>query len=827
MLEIEKMPCTKVRAVFLLCLFAVTSCTYFQKNKKNAAKSEAVVEENEETGVQAITDAMRSFNRQLSHKDFDAASASLIRAERGTRNATEVTRSHPDFEDLAVTVERARERYEQAVEADRIARRNAAIDSHIARGQAAMIRGQQIRTAIEKRVPETEDVAALDEVLAQLSELRANGQDYVDEARYVKHAEERDRTYELLSKRRSEADWQVRTTQGVSRPIEIAYVAVTESKKATTSEQKFEAYQRAASAFSDCANTISDLEGSTSYDKTRLVKTRLGQKSLGETKKDCIERASKARAIADNLEWQQKATGLFGRVTQVVQTIRGQKKAAAILEAWTRGLDTLKSCGDEVDELTKHPGHDAAHRFDSNFGKIVLFDLKKVCSAEEKSYEKNLSGLQWRADVEDLIPRLGEIKQQIEAAQKAQNASQKADLWSAASGALDECLERTRALLGQAHADKSYLAATSFGALSVGQLNSRCQTEKSNAAASLLEANRQIQIEQFVSGCRGDEIDVVRREGVPPEIQTYEKGRSFIYRSADKKAVVAKRFDFDRSGKRADFRVMWLDHMSGIVSEINRISEQQKSAKDGESMLHAAEHARPVLDVCIEAAGAAKSDPGYDPAAMFTTAWGKLAAQNLQDACKKERNKLEENKIGIAWRMDFEKMRERVAEAKVQSDKAKNDKTVAEKIENLNRAMGGWRECSERTAAMVKQPGADAKMRVTTVLGDHTAQSLEKACLEQAKLSQQNLDGALAAQKVEDFAKSCRADEAEVVRREGLPTRIEPYANARVFVYEIKGAKGKTNIKRFAFDGKGKRIEEKSITPMPELETPKGAAKKP
>src|SRR5262245_37916859 len=125
----------------LLVLPLACASTGHKKKQKHAQVQR---EEGEDEGVDSLTGLLKDFGRSLESKNFDAASQLLRQLEQGVSKASETTKSHPDFEDVAERVERARPRYERAVEDDRIARRNAAIDELIRRGNQLVERGRVI-----------------------------------------------------------------------------------------------------------------------------------------------------------------------------------------------------------------------------------------------------------------------------------------------------------------------------------------------------------------------------------------------------------------------------------------------------------------------------------------------------------------------------------------------------------------------------------------------------------------------------------------------------------------------------------------------------------
>ena len=132
-----------------------------------AADADALPESSndEEAGVNDLRNRLRRFRTALGSKHFADADRELSRAEEGIRVSSEITRSHPDFDDLAAAVRAGRPRLETAIEDDRIARRNAAIDDLIHRGQVAMGRIDIVFGEMAAHTPDAEDLQNVNELV--------------------------------------------------------------------------------------------------------------------------------------------------------------------------------------------------------------------------------------------------------------------------------------------------------------------------------------------------------------------------------------------------------------------------------------------------------------------------------------------------------------------------------------------------------------------------------------------------------------------------------------------------------------------------------------
>ena len=222
-------------------------------------------------------------------------------------------------------------------------------------------------------------------------------------------------------------------------------------------------------------------------------------------------------------------------------------------------------------------------------------------------------------------------------------------------------------------------------------------------------------------------------------------------------------------------------------------------------MLQALAAATPVFQVCKEALAGTEKHPGYDADRDFESPFGKLDARGLRDRCLSEKKRLDGEVVGLKWRARLEEARDRAQEAKTNLDTSGDGEAPA-RVKLAGEALGGFRECVERAEHLPKEPGADKKLTVVSPFGKVTAQALAKACSGQISPASKALDSALAAQKLADFLKTCKGDELEVAKREGMPTKVDAKGGGRIFAY----GSGKKE-RRFAFDGAGKRVEEKLL----------------
>ncbi|MFC1611228.1 hypothetical protein ACFL6C_09725 [Myxococcota bacterium] len=802
-----------MRNVVLLgvALALTGGCAWFEKvfHKAQTPAPEEEFVEGEETGVDAIADLLRQFRRQLTEKQFDDATRLILRAENAIKKPSDLTRAHPDFDDLAETVRTSRTKLEAAIEADRIARREAAIDDIIRRGNAAVREAVALFNQLKVRVPAADDVETLAGLVTTLSTLHADGQKFAEEARYKTHADDRDKRTAALEERLGQARWQIKASETISKHIEDAYQAATKVKNAESSSDRIKAFQKASTGFSGCVDTINELETDPEYRGDWLIESRLGAQTIAKTKRMCTERSTRARREGYRLDWHNGVLEAVESLAEPLAKIRSAKKAAEALSVAEEAIAVLANCQAMVNKMGRHPGVDVKKTFDTALGKLTLSRLKQACSNEQTRLGKMLPTLRWRKSLDAVGKRIDETKFKMDQAHLAKDVGMRVDTWKAAIDSLKECVNSARKVSHEPGADHAFIVKTALGKLTVQGMEKECSRQLPIARVQLGEATRALELNEFVGTCRGDEVAVARRDGIPSRVENVEGGRIFVYEKRGKKLVV-KRYGFDATGKRVDFRLRWLNQVGSLVSEVNRAMQAIARASTGAEALEATEAALPVLGKCIEAAAGDAKKPGYDGSAVFTTTLGSVAASKLGKLCDTERARRTKSIVGLKWRIELEELRDRVREAQTEMSKTKGSGNSTENVEKISSAIAEYTECLERAEALATAEGASKSLKVDTPFGKQTLRALKKSCQSQLKAAQHELERANAQKELDDFLKTCKGDEVEVVRRLGMPARVDDKDGGRVFVYETPGRR-KRKPKRFAFNKEGKRVDEKTL----------------
>lgn len=765
----------------------------------------------DEQGVRQINQHLKKFRVALKARDFDYATKWLSKAVKQTHSASEITKGHPDFEDLEMLVERSRRRLDIAIETDRIERRNAAIDDLIYRGDLATGRVNGLYANLAQRVPTATDIRTLDDLINLLAGLKTEGSVYLDDDRYAEHALDRDEKAAALQQLRKDSRWLADAMEEVSRKITTAYRAAVNGHKATELKKRIKLFHQAGIGFKNCAATIGELEREPLYDPLKVLGTRLGDMSIVDTKSKCLELSLQARQQVSAMTWYQNVDEVVQSVNAAVARLRAPTDATVELEAARETAEVLDRCHLDLDKVNKQEGHDAKRKFETLLGELSAVALDKACTKEKARVIKTLPQIEWRTKLATVQTRLDEVATLSAEAADSKTGADKVAKLEQAIGGLSECQEESKALGKKKGADRDLKVNTAFGKLTINAIEKLCLLRRKELDKDLAAAVKQRDAEGFAKDATGDEKNVIQREGVPSRIETFAGGRIFIYERFNKRGTKAlKRYGFDDQGRQVDYWVTWRNEVVGVVSEISRVLGRVDEADTATAMFEAVEAAMPVLDICKEALTTSLSKPGYDPKAFFTTPLGKLTAEKLIGACAQERERMVGDIKTIRWHSRAEALRNRIEEVQGLLTEATTMRDPGARIKAISSAAGGLAECVERAGSLPEEPGANPDYKMDTVYGELTIADIKNACatmLEDAKDSTKTAQRDMAISK---FVANCRGDEVEVAWREGIPDKVITFGPNRVFVYELpEGSKATT--KRYAFDAAGKRISEAAI----------------
>ena len=752
----------------------------------------------EEAGVNDLRNRLKNFRVALAAKHFSEADHALSRAEEGVKVSSVVTRSHPDFDDLADAVRASRPRLEAAIEDDRIARRNAAIDDLVHRGQVAMGRIDVVFEELAAHSPEAEDMQNINELVKLVSDLQREGEPYMQERRYTQHAQKRDALAARLAGMRVRVQRQFQTRQAVMPAITAGIVAANDAKAATTDDARINLYQEVSKNFALCAASLESMTTQAGYDPSLVIETKLGKLTAQQTQSACTSTSRQAAGRVHHLVWQQRVQTLAAAL-QAGQDAIGQASEAAVKEVGHQKIIvTLKTCQEDPSIDATAAGFDNQAHFRSPFGNVTVPQLIARCSQDIPLHTAATVRLHWLVQAETISKRLDQVQSQLTQAGHAESPTRQSAAWSAAVGGLKECTEQATSLLQLTGADPKHMFGSPWGAMTLSQVGTRCNQEREHAEKNLATALKHAEAQAFLSDCHNDEIAVVQREGVPSHIDTITGGRVFVYAPQDGHGTTS-RFAFDAQGHRLDLSVRYKAQVEELVGQINALLPQAHAG--GRDAQQAIAALTPILEKC-QTGTVTEHAPGFESAMLFETPFGRLNGTKLSRACDHELTHERDQTTRLAWQVRLQSLADRATAAEQELRDTPQAVDPNEQVSHAAAAQGGMLECRERAHALAHAEGADRAYKTQTPWGKQTVDDMAKSCAKMMPEAERVLARAEARKKLADFVGTCQGDERDVVERNGMPTHIEPKGPGRVFIY------GK---KRIAFDASGHRTDEKQL----------------
>ena len=698
-------------------------------NEENAANGqEADLEEQSndpETGVKHLNQLLRRFNAALQARNFKEAENILKRAELGLERASSITRSHPDFEDVAEQVKNSRPRFDAAVEQDRVERRNAAIDDLIRRGELAMQQANTILLELNSRPPQSTDLEHLNESLEAFASLQKTGEDFIAEQRYKTHAEGRDALAQKVEKAQARANRELGAQAAVAPAIEAGIVAANRAKNSQNPQEQLAAYREVVQSFANCVAAVQQAATQPGFDPKMVLQTRLGNLTAEATQNACAATSRQATERVNRFAWESGVHTQIDALTPVMAAIRNAKSARDAEVASTAAVTQLRTCEDNSAIVSKQPGFDPKYAFETPFGKLTSPQLVQRCGSEAQKLTADAPGLHWRTLAETVPPQLADYKGRIDTASKTADPARAADAWSAALGGLQECIARGKDLMANTGASKQVSFSTVWGSLTMPAIVQTCSEERGKAEKSMAKALASSQLQTFVASCHADEVEVVRREGMPSRIEVVPQGRLFVYSN--------KRFGFNKDGQRVDFSLQWKTVVQNVIDQLAALLPAARG--NGKAAEDAITQLTPVLESC-QNGSVIERHPGFDESAVFATPFGQVHAVELRKACTNEAGKLRTRQTALAWQVRAEALRDRSNDAAKQQGAAAEKTNPTDQVTLLGGALGGFTECAERAEALSHSSNADRKYKISGVLGNMSVAELGRACEKQRVATQ-------------------------------------------------------------------------------------------
>lgn len=760
----------------------------------------------EEEGIDAISRRLKEFSRALTAKDFARAGKLLRRAERSTEEPDELTRGHPEFDDKVEAVARAKQRFERAVEQDRIERRNAVVAELIEDGNRTLADARALFSEISSRTPTSEDVDALSEIISLLVKLRTSGSQYEGLAQYKSHAENRDLQADALRTRLKLAQWQIATSAYLEAPIERAQHALNQGKASEDRSVRLKALMVATTAYKQCLDQFRELVNRPDYDGERLVRTSVGDQSLAATQQTCAERHDRMSGQLAAVQWKSLVKSVLAEVSASLAAYRSAPTSEHRLKANTAAAAALKSCGIQMANAAKQKGFERNKAFKSPFGEKSVPQIEKACRKRRTELNRERPSLVWRAEVDGFAKTLNVVVQKETHARKQKDPARRANVWLEAKAALQSCAQSVATLRRKQNADRKHVTESAFGRLTLQDLESVCAKRAADAGDAAEAAQHEQEIAGFLSTVTGEEATLAREKGIPTKIETVPGGRVFYYPDGPN---TFKKYGFDESGRAVDFEARWQKTFETVARNVTAALTALKAARTGAELKTATDAAILELERCASTLDNAKTKAGANPKMKQSSPLGTLGFEQMHDACVKHGQQLRRRMLAIDWQISLEAIADRAAGAQTTITQNRASRASGmERVELIGRALGSLEECVEQAERLAAKPGATESLRIrNSVFGRIARKDLIGACEKSKAEGLVALGEARKTLKLEEFIAQAKNDEKNVARREGLPTRIETVGQGRVFIYVTN----KDRAKRIAFDRDGRRVSEAAL----------------
>jgi hypothetical protein len=423
----------RVAAVVLVC--AAPACI------KSYRKARLDLPE-DERGVAELTRMVLDFKDALAKRDFELAEEILVSLEKEVSGVDAVTKSHPDFEDVARATAKARPALESFI-------RRARIDELITETTDVVKEGEQLVHKVVNGEASPHILSSLGKNIEQLKELVADGQQYRDDQKYAEAAKTFDDRLARFAELTDEYAWLLHAAEELRPAVEQAVKAEEDSQSHPDQETRVRAAGAAAHGFKQCTDLITELRQQPGYSDTLKIETALGDVSVDELSLTCELRRASAEQRASSLEWQHAVEAVAARVSTALAPLRAQKDTNATLEASGPALEALDECQRVLRKTEQHPGFSPKTRFTSALGNFNAVKLREACMRENMRIASKNPTLHWRAALARLKKRVQEAKSAAAAARRSPALEEKISKLGAALGGYQECLEQATYLARQ------------------------------------------------------------------------------------------------------------------------------------------------------------------------------------------------------------------------------------------------------------------------------------------------------------------------------------------------------------------------------------------
>ena len=435
----------------------------------------------EERGVAVLTEIVLEYKDALRARDFEEAEDLLEELEDGVAGADGITRSHPDFEDVALAAQKARPAFERMVRKDKI-------EKLIARMQTEIADAEQLSEQLDRAGPSSRRVGGLRDASRALEEMLAEGESYQDDKTYAGVAPGFAERLGRYQAQVAEYGWILRLMDELGPRLEAAVRAEEIVASAAPAAERLQAGHDAVAAFGDCRALTTAYREEPGYSDTLKIQTAIGEVSIDEAGLTCEFRRVAAQNRVATLEWELEIRAVTDQVTAALNQLAGADGPDAALAVTGEALEALAECTRALRKTDEHAGFDSAVKFETPLGRLNALRLREACRSEGERIGSKNPTLQWKSGLARLRKRAGDARAEAAAAKRAESVEDKVTHLSAAVGGFQECMEQAR-FLGLGKGVRGAKPSARDKA-EVKRLGTSCRKQHGRAARLLKKAKR-------------------------------------------------------------------------------------------------------------------------------------------------------------------------------------------------------------------------------------------------------------------------------------------------------------------------------------------------
>lgn len=735
-----------VRAwAFLLCVCGISSCghLHWTSSRRDGGLSDDAESQDNEQDVARLASQLQDFNHWLNAKNFDEASRSLRSLEKGVRQASGLTRSHPDFEDLAADVKEATQRLRAATEQDRLEKRDMSVDRIISRGDVLIKQSLELQQTLRERAVSQDDIATLTSIDKGFAELERDGSALAADPRYQSHAAYRSRIHQMIQNKIPEAQWQWSAAQTVGAPVAKAVRAALAAQNAATLGEQASGNKTAAAEFRNCKSAVDQIAlqpGTRQFRGSLLIQTDLGFLSLSETQERCRTLGNNAEQRYDAFQWEKRILDVLSFLEQKLANTRQANSTQEAIAAYQAALSSLSEAQLQLQSLLHHPAMSNGNKesalankeFSTSLGQFNLRNLLRACTTEHARLARGLPILHWHKQLDDTQQEFSTTYHlSYDAVLSNQTPAERAAAWTQTLKAIDHLSLRLRAIGASRDVDANYAIATPAGVLTLAQLIKNCEEQRKQAEDARKQALSAGEVETFVATCHGDEIRVAQLLGIPKKIiQAPGAGRIFDYGNGQV-------FGFDTRGNQQDFWGQWRAQVQTLIASMdNSLTTLGTVHGNTAEQLRATEATLLELTQGRLQLSQSLSHPGYSASAKFLTRAGDVPFSDVGKIYLGQEASLQKRIATLRWQIAAEAVYARADAARLKESEAYDSSTASNRLELLNTAIAAFAECQEQSAALARDDSANKQFKSMSSFGTVDILALEKACQNAKQKSQ-------------------------------------------------------------------------------------------